>query len=66
MQVKTELKNQLARFDKVEKDVLINLHWTLEDFEQSDFLRLCEVMKATGKQEQDPQAFIKANLRQLP
>lgn len=59
------VENKIREFDYMEKQAITNLHWSLEDYENTDFYRLCEVLKADGKQLEDPVANIRSNLRTL-
>lgn len=46
-----ELKNQLENLDVAQKEALLNLHWTLEQYDNADFYDLQRVLNA--KEEKD-------------
>lgn len=55
-----ELKNQLADLDMAEKEALVNLHWTLDQYENADFYDLQRVLGAKDKDNRvvDPLSLI--------
>lgn len=55
-----ELKQQLDDLDMAEKEALVNLHWTLEQYENADFYDLQRVLNAKGKDNRqvDPLSLI--------
>lgn len=46
-----DLKNQIQDFLFVEKNALLNLHWTMDQFGKADFFKLQEVLNAKGKED---------------
>lgn len=60
-QVIWELQNQLEDFDLYAKDVIINLHWTTEQFDETDYYRLMQVFNAKEKKDRqlDPLDLMK-------
>ena len=56
-----ELENVLQDLDLAEKQALINLGWTLDEYEDADYYRLNEVLAAKEAKDRavDPMAFIK-------
>ena len=46
-----QLKQELENLDLAEKEALMNLHWTLDDYENADFYKLQRVLNA--KEEKD-------------
>ncbi len=60
-QVIWELQNQLEDFDLYAKDVIINLHWTTEQFDETDYYRLMQVFNAKEKKDRqlDPLELMK-------
>lgn len=56
-----ELQNQLEDFDLFAKDTLINLHWTPDQFDDSDYFRVMDILAARPAKDRpvDPMQFIK-------
>jgi hypothetical protein len=46
-----ELENKLADFDLSAKAALLNLHWSIEQFDEANFYRLNEILAAKEPEE---------------
>lgn len=55
-----ELKDQIENIRLFEKNVMLNLHWSLDDAENADYFRLQEVLAARDEEERpvDPLAMV--------
>lgn len=51
--------NHLADLRMFEKDAMQNLHWSLDEIEESDYAELMEIMNASeGDKMQNPDAMM--------
>lgn len=57
-----ELKNQLEDFDVYARDALMNMHWTADQFDDTDYYRLMQIVGAKDPKDRevDPLALMQA------
>ncbi len=55
-----ELENIIQDLDLAEKQALINLGWTIDEYEDADYYRLNEILSAKEPQDRvvDPMSFL--------
>jgi len=47
------LENQLEDMKLAEKNIILNWHWTMEQYEEADYYRMFEILNAKEEKERD-------------